>query len=287
MTRERVVLVVLYDGVRLLDVTGPLEVFAVATAPDVLLLPGSADVEAAATTPALLDQVRRLAAGAEQVASVCAGAFVLAAAGLLDGHRAATHWALASDLARRYPAIQVDADSIFVRDGRIITSAGISSGIDLALALVEEDHGPALARQVAKYLVVFMQRPGGQSQYSVRLRARARPADDPLRRVLDAIAADPAADHSVGEMAARARLSPRHLGRLFHVETGLSPAEYVGLARVEAARSLLERGDEGLDVVARRSGFGSPETLRRAFSRTLGVTPAAYRARFRTTGIGS
>ncbi|GAA2690449.1 GlxA family transcriptional regulator [Nonomuraea recticatena] len=318
----RTVVVIVYDGVRLLDVTGPLEVFTVANehgagyrplvaspggrdivtsggvrigadvamedvhgCVHVLLVPGSPDVGSAAADLFLLDQVRRLSGEAEQVASVCAGAFVLAAAGLLDGHRAATHWDLAERLARDYPTISVDGDAIFVRDGKVVTSAGISSGIDLALGLVEADHGSDLARTVAKHLVVFMQRPGGQSQFSVRLNAPA-PRCEPLRAALDAVVLDPSADHGLEAMAGRAGMSVRQLTRLFGKELGTTPARYVERARVERAKNLLETGDQPLDVVARRSGFGSPETMRRAFARALGVTPAAYRARFRSTGDG-
>jgi transcriptional regulator GlxA family with amidase domain len=317
------VVVVVFDGVRLLDVTGPLEVFSeanehgaayrlrmaslggadVRTSSGVrlgaemalediepgdgtrtLLVPGSPDVNATIRNEPLLEQIRRLAAHAGRTASVCAGAFALAAAGLLDGRRAATHWDLADRLARLYPRVEVDRDSIFVRDGRIITSAGVTSGIDLALGLVEEDHGADLARTVAKHLVVFMHRQGGQSQFSVRLRAGAQ-RNEVLRQLMDEVTVEPAADHSLATMAARSGLSMRHLTRLFRRDTGLTPARYIELVRVEAARHLLESGDDLLDVVARLSGLGSPETLRRAFVREFGVTPAAYRARFRTTGI--
>ncbi|GAA0407737.1 AraC family transcriptional regulator [Microbispora corallina] len=319
---RRTVVVVVYDGVRLLDVTGPLEVFTVAgehgaayrtrtASPggldirtsggvrigadvaledldaagiDVLIVPGSPDV-ATARDAELLDQVRRLSAAAGRTASVCAGAFVLAEAGLLDGCRAATHWVLAERLARAFPRVTVDPDAIFVRDGRIITSAGVTSGIDLALGLVEEDYGADLARTVARHLVVFMQRPGGQSQFSVRLRSGGT-RDRTVRRLLDAVAVDPAADHGLSAMAARAGLSVRQLTRLFRRETGTTPARYVELVRVETARGLLESADDPLDAVARKAGFGSPETMRRAFARELGVPPAVYRSRFRTTGAG-
>ncbi|MGW4644115.1 GlxA family transcriptional regulator [Sphaerisporangium sp. NPDC004334] len=315
----RTVVVVVYDGVRLLDVTGPLEVFTMAVehgagyrpliaslggrdirtsggirlgvdvaleelgdGGHILLVPGSPDVDAASADRPLLDQVRRLSGRARHTASVCAGAFVLAATGLLDGRRAATHWELAERLAGAYPGIEVDRDAIFVRDGDIVTSAGVSSGIDLALGLVEQDYGADLARTVAKHLVVFMQRPGGQSQFSVRLLAGGERCA-PLRPVLDAVAVDPAGDHGLAAMAARAGLSVRQLTRLFRQETGLSPARYVELTRLESARNMLETSDRPLDVVARRIGFGSPETMRRAFIRELGVPPTAYRARFRTT----
>ena len=314
----RSVLVVLYDRVRLLDVVGPLEVFAFANElganyelrfgslggrsvdttvgvslpaevvletfaepVDRLLVPGGPGAPEAAERAELVGAVRRLASGARQAASVCTGAFVLAAAELLDGRRATTHWAAEARFAKRFPRVALQTDAIFIRDGRVLTSAGVTAGIDLALALVQDDHGPELARRVAKLLVVFMQRPGGQAQFSVRARTESS-RYEPLRDVLDAIAVDPAADHSAAVMAERAMVSERHLARLFVRDTGMTPARYVERVRVEAAQALLERGDESLEVVAQRSGFGSPETMRRAFLRALGITPGTYRARFRT-----
>jgi transcriptional regulator GlxA family with amidase domain len=217
---------------------------------------------------------------------VCAGAFVLAAAGLLDGRRATTHWELAADLARAYPQITLDADAIFVADGSIHTSAGITAGIDLCLALLEADHGAELARDVARHLVVFMQRPGGQAQFSVRLDLATR-AQSPLRQVLDDIARDPAADHSLAALSRRAGFSVRHLTRVFQRELGVSPGQYVESVRIEAAKARLQRSDEPLPTIARASGFGSDETMRRAFWRELSTTPAAYRERFRSTGAGA
>ena len=177
-------------------------------------MPGAPDWEGAAADATLVGEVRRLAGLAGRTASLCAGAFTLAAAGLLDGRRATTHWELAGALAERYPAIVVDPDPIFIRDGRVITSAGISAGIDLALVLVEEDLGARVARTVAQHLVVFMQRPGGQSQFSVRARAGGT-SHEVLRPVLDAVTADPAGEHSLPGLAAGAELSTRHLSRLF------------------------------------------------------------------------
>ncbi len=248
---------------------------------DTLLVPGGPGALEAADCAQLISAVRRLAGGARQAASVCTGAFVLAAAELLDGRRATTHWAAETRFAERFPRVALQTDAIFIRDGRVLTSAGVTAGIDLALALVQDDLGPELARRVAKLLVVFMQRPGGQAQFSVR--ARTNPSRyEPLRDVLDAVAADPAADHSAGAMAERAMVSERHLARLFVRDTGVTPAQYVERVRVEAAEALLERGDESLDVVAQHSGFGSPETMRRAFLRVLSITPGSYRARFRS-----
>lgn len=316
------VLVVLFDGLQLMDVTGPLDVYTAANeygaryvtrtvsldggpvtttaglrlVPDLaldevdfpvdtLVVPGRPDWWAAVADTALVAGIARLADRSRTVASVCAGAFPLAATGLLDGRRAATHWRLADDLAARYPEVEVDSDAIFVRDGRFITSAGISAGIDLTLSLVEADLGPDIARKAAKFLVVFMARPGGQSQFSVRQSPR-RPAHSVLRRVLDHVAADPSDDHSLPALAARAGVSTRHLTRLFRTETGGTAAQYVERIRVEAAQALLEAGDDAHDTVARRSGFGSEETMRRAFRRRLGISPGAYRDRFRTTRPG-
>jgi transcriptional regulator GlxA family with amidase domain len=186
-------------------------------------------------------------------------------------------------LASDYPAVEVDGDAIFVDDGHVMSSAGISSGIDLALAVVERDYGAALARTVAKQLVVFMQRPGGQSQFSARLKAECMNCDG-IRPLLDSVVLDPAGDHRLASMAGRAALSVRQLTRLFRREIGQTPARYVEHVRVEHAKNLLETGDQSVEVVARRSGFGSPEALRRAFVRAAGVTPTAYRSRFRTTG---
>jgi transcriptional regulator GlxA family with amidase domain len=314
---EREVLVVGYEGATLLDIAGPVDVFngaalvnggyrvrlaavgggftasglrldaddlrAVDGPVDTLVVVGGPGTEQAARDPELLGHIRRLAGPARRVASVCTGAFVLAAAGLLDGVRATTHWAFCEQLATDHPRVEVVPDAIFVCDGRLATSAGVTAGIDLALALLERDHDAALARLVARWLVVFLQRPGGQSQFSVRARVPAL-REPGLRAVLDAIADDPAAPWTVETMARRAAMSPRHFARVFPQRVGMPPARYVERARVETAAGLLEAGDEGLDVVARRSGFGSTETLRRSFLRVLGVTPGGYRHRFRTTG---
>jgi transcriptional regulator GlxA family with amidase domain len=181
--------------------------------------------------------------------------------------------------------VTVEADALFVRDGHIMTSAGVTSGIDLSLALVEEHLGADVARAVAKDMVVFMQRPGGQSQFSVRTHTpRAR--QQMLRRVLDAVAEDPSAPHTLAAMARRAGVSTRHMTRLFHDEMHTTPARYVEQVRMEAAQAMLEDSDDPMATVARRTGFGSPESLRRAFTRNLGITPGAYRARFRTTHTG-
>ncbi|HEX2298881.1 MAG TPA: helix-turn-helix domain-containing protein [Pseudonocardiaceae bacterium] len=259
--------------VALRDVQGPV---------DTLLVPGGQGRLAAADSPELTSEVRRIAGNTRRVCSVCGGAAVLAAAGLLDGRRATTHWADSQELAARHPDVRVEPDLIYVQDGNVFTAAGGAAGMDLALALVESDHGPELARQVARYMVLFLQRSGCQSQFSERL-ARPVAADSPLRPLLDGIVADPRADHRVPRLAERAGLSDRHLTRLFIEQTGTTPARYVERVRVEAARDLLERGSMSVEVVAARSGFGGSETMRRAFLRVLGVGPGDYRDRFRRT----
>lgn len=228
--------------------------------------------------------VRELAPRARRVASVCTGAFVLATLGLLDGRRATTHWAHCQTLARSYPKVIVDPDSLFVQDGPYITGAGITAGIDLALALVESDYGPAVARRVARWTVVFLQRPGGQAQFSVWAES-ALPVTGGLRGIVDSVVADPAADHSIASMATRAVVSERHLVRMFREQVGMTPARFVEQARLEAAKVLLATGDQSQEAIARRAGFGTTDTMRRTFRRNLGVSPGVYRNRFRTTGI--
>lgn len=236
------------------------------------------------TVPEAMAMVRTLAPRSRRIASVCTGSFVLAALGLLDGRAATTHWAHCEQMARTYPKVRVDPDSLFVRDGPFITGAGITAGIDLALALVESDYGPAVARRVARWMVVFLQRPGGQAQFSVWAES-ALPASGGLRDVVDSVIADPAADHSITTMAAHAAVSERHLVRMFRDQVGMTPARFVERARLEAAKVLLATGDQSQDTVARRAGFGTPDTMRRTFRRNLGVSPGVYRNRFRTTGI--
>ncbi|MEU7900424.1 DJ-1/PfpI family protein [Nonomuraea sp. NPDC049152] len=307
--------VAVYDGVVLLDVAGPVQILhgscgyrirhaSVDGRPartdvgvplgvdlalgeiegpiDTLLVPGYAPPDGDRPGEAFLKALRDLGARARRVASVCTGALLLAEAGLLDERRATTHWAACAELASRFPRITVEPDAIFVRDGPVVTSAGVTAGIDLALALVEEDHGPDIARAVAKYMVVFLQRPGGQSQFSVRgaVPATRHPA---LRRLLDVVAADPGGDHTLAAMAAQVALSERHLTRLFRREVGLTPGQYVEQIRVEAAQALLETSAEPVASIARRCGLGSDETMRRTFLKVLGATPTAYRQRFRTT----
>jgi transcriptional regulator GlxA family with amidase domain len=254
---------------------------------DFTFTPGEHDIPEEQTPDAVepaLEMVRELAPRARRVASVCTGAFVLAALGLLDGRRATTHWAHCQELAANYPKVVVEADSLFVQDGRFITGAGISAGIDLALALVESDYGPDMARRVARWMVVFLQRPGGQAQFSVWTES-ALPVTGGLREILDSVVCDPGADHSISAMAARAAVSERHLARMFREQVGLTPGRYVEQARLEAAKVLLAAGDHSQEAVARRAGFGSADTMRRTFRRNLAVSPSTYRSRFRTTGI--
>jgi transcriptional regulator GlxA family with amidase domain len=250
------------------DVRGPL---------DTLVVAGGSGARHA--PDAVVARVAALAGRASRVASVCTGAYVLAAAGLLDGRRATTHWQYCDDLQRRHPAIAVERDPIFVVDGPVRTSAGVTAGMDLALALVEEDLGPRVALEVARWLVLFVKRPGGQAQFSAQLAAQS--AERAPLRELQAWMADHLADDlSVPALAERACMSERNFARAFKAETGMTPAVYVEALRVERARLALESGFEPVDAVARRCGFGTVETLRRAFARRLGVSPGAYRDRF-------
>lgn len=246
---------------------------------DTIVVVGGDGTRQAVADPVLLRAVQRLAGRARRVTSVCTGSFVLAAAGLLDGRRATTHWAYADVLADAFPSVEVDADPIFVRDGPVWTSAGVTAGIDLALALVADDLGPDAARQVARRLVVYLQRPGGQHQFSapMALQAAERPA---LRDLQVWIREHLDADCTVPALAQQAGMSERTLARAFRRECGTTPADYVEQVRVEAARQLLETTDLGVAAIARRCGFTHAETLHRAFRRRTGTTPAAHRARF-------
>jgi transcriptional regulator GlxA family with amidase domain len=322
---EHLVAVLVYDGVKLLDVSGPVDVFAeanrlgaayrvVLVSPDGGPVTTSAGVRlvadyAVASAPApatflvagsdlhprtpvpdeLADAAVAISARAERTASICTGAFILAAAGMLDGRHATTHWKVAPVLAARYPAIAVDADSLFVTDGAITTSAGVTAGIDLALAFVEEDLGPDVARQTARMLVVYLQRPGGQSQFSAALAGPAPPGSA-LRTIVQAVTEHPERDHSLTRLAERLHLSERHVTRLFRDELGTTPARFVLSIRLDVARALLEEGHPAGEA-AERAGFPSYESLRRAFTREFGIAPGAYQRRFRSsrreTGPGS
>jgi transcriptional regulator GlxA family with amidase domain len=316
----RVIDVLAYPAVQLLDVTGPIQVFASAndlialdggarpyelrvvaqdgksaTASsgvtlgagplsksdeplDTLLVAGGEGIEAAIDNPVLVDWVRERAPQARRVASVCTGAFMLAAAGLLDGRRAATHWKYTTKLAQRFPAVHVESDPIFVCDGGIWTSAGVTAGIDLALALVEEDLGRSMALAVARYLVVFLKRPGGQAQFSEALALQA--ADDKFGALHDWINKHLASDLSLSVLADQAGMSERSFSRHYAEATGQTPARAIERLRVEAARRLLSDSRLPVKRIAQRCGFGSAETMRRSFDRLIAVTPQDYRVRF-------
>lgn len=226
--------------------------------------------------------LRDQAGQARRYGSTCTGAFLLADAGLLAGRRVTTHWEYADRLAAGHPDIRVDADRIFVRDGRVFSSAGVTAAIDLAFSLIEEDHGRALALWVARRLVVFLKRPGGQSQFSAALTAQSG-ATSPIDRIRLHILESPRADLGLATLAQTAGVSPRHLSRLFRIELGVSPAAYVELTRIDIARGLLEDSTAPIKAIAYAAGFGSTTTLRRAFLRRIGVAPLEYRLRFRTT----
>ncbi len=317
----RVIDVLAFPAVQLLDVTGPVQVFASANdlvaeaggprpyelrvvaqggeavtasaglalaagplAPigellDTLLVAGGEGAEAAAADEALVDWVRERAREARRVASVCTGAFVLAAAGVLDGRRAATHWKTCAELAQRFPAVRVEPDPIFICDGSVWTSAGVTAGVDLALALVEEDLGRSVALAVARYLVVFLKRPGGQAQFSEALALQA--AEDKFGPLHEWINGHLASSLSLSVLAGEAGMSERSFSRRYAEATGQTPARAIERLRVEAARRLLSESRLPVKRIAERCGFGSEETMRRSFSRLLTVTPQEYRARFR------
>ena len=318
--KPRRIEILAFPGVQLLDVAGPLQVFATAnviatksggaapydlqvfapkgatvttsaglglvTAPlprtrstlDTLLVAGGAGVRKASTDKALVKWVQGRAAQARRVASVCTGAFLLGAAGLLDGKRAVTHWTECKELARRFPAIRVEPDPIFVQDGAVWSSAGITAGIDLALALVEEDIGREMALAVARHLVMFLKRPGGQAQFSVALSLQS--AEDRFGPLHHWISNHVGGDLSLPTLARQAGMSERSFSRRYVEATGQTPARAVERLRVEAARRLLSDTRLPVKRIAARCGFGSEETMRRSFVRTLAATPQDYRARF-------
>lgn len=248
---------------------------------DTLLIPGG-DIEHAVANRELIAWIKRTAPKVRRVVSVCTGAFLLAEAGLLDGLKATTHWHYSSQLAKSYPAVCVEPDYIFIREGNIFTSGGITSGIDLALALLEEDWGRELALFVARFMVVFLKRPGGQSQFSAYLTSEA--SHRPDIRDLQAWIMDHAdQDLTVEALADRMAMSPRNFARLFTCETGLTPGKYVEMVRIDQARNLLETSDLGMEWIADKTGFKDPERMRRAFLRQLGVNPQNYRQRFSRT----
>jgi transcriptional regulator GlxA family with amidase domain len=316
----RIVEVLTFPSVQILDVAGPLQVFTsanefmantqemppyavrvvsqggqsvkvsagvgLATHPlppvgaelDTLVIAGGPGVEAASADNVLVDWVRERAGQARRTASVCTGAFLLAASGVLDGRRAVTHWSFCAELSRRFPAIRVESDPIFVRDGSVWTSAGVTAGIDLALALVEEDLGRSVALAVARYLVVFLKRPGGQAQFSEALSLQA--AEDTFGALHDWISKHLAEDLSLPVLARQAGMSERSFSRHYANATGLTPARAVERLRVEGARRLLSETRLPVKRISQRCGFGSEETMRRSFLRLLAATPQDYRARF-------
>jgi transcriptional regulator GlxA family with amidase domain len=253
---------------------------------DTLIVAGGAGSKDASGEEALLDWLAGAAPSARRVASVCTGAFVLAAAGLLDGRCATTHWASAAELARRYPAVEVDPEPIYLRDGSVWTSAGVTAGMDLALALVEEDLDRDAALTIARHLVLFLRRPGNQSQFSATLAAQ-EPEREPLRDVQRYVLEHFAEDLSVEVLATQAHMSSRNFARAFTAETGITPGRYVERVRVEAARRALEDTSQPIATVATACGFGTPETMRRTFLRALGVAPAEYRRRYHPDGSPS
>jgi transcriptional regulator GlxA family with amidase domain len=315
---QRRVVFVIFEGFQSLDLAGPYEVFQRAgelsggyrcevvapgdgqvrsssglsvhpgrtvgeTGPagiDTLVVVGGGGVDQARRDAALVSWIAAVGAAARRVTSVCSGVFLLAAAGLVSGRRVTTHWGRAEQFAREHPEATADCDPIFIRDGRIWTSAGVTAGMDLALALVEDDLGREVAHSVARELVMFLRRPGSQSQFSVPLWS-AQPRTGPIHAAVSAIHADPGAAHGIANLAETAGLSPRHLQRRFTAELGISPASYVETVRVEAAQSALTSTDEPVETIARRCGFGTAETLRRSFHRKVGVAPSDYRERFR------
>ncbi|GEP38440.1 transcriptional regulator [Nocardioides psychrotolerans] len=317
MSRPRVVIVT-FDEAQILDVTGPLEVFASVTrffpsagyrtdvvtttggpvlascglqftatsiaevdAPiDTLVVAGGAEMKAAAADDELLEHVRRLAADARRVTSVCSGAFVLAAAGLLHGRRVTTHWAECGRLQEIYADVIVEPDSIYVQDGNVWTSAGVTAGIDLALALVADDHGQQVAARVARHLVVYLQRSGGQAQFSALLTAQGADTQ-PVRDLLSWLRDHLEDDLSVPALARQINLSERHFSRVFKAELGITAADHVETMRLESACRLLETTGSSIEQIARTCGFGTPETMNRTFRRRLNTTPGEHREHFR------
>jgi transcriptional regulator GlxA family with amidase domain len=247
---------------------------------DTLLVAGSPFVDDIARNPVLQQWLRQQAGSVRRIGSVCSGAFVLAAAGMLRGRRVTTHWNSSTRLSEENPDTQVEADSIYVKDGNLYTSAGVTAGMDLALAMVEEDHGRELALRVAREMVMFFKRPGGQSQFSAHLAAQTAERSS-IRAIRDYVLAHLKDDLSIPALAARAGMSERNFARVFKQEAGSTPAEFVELARIDAARRLAEESDLPLKRLADEVGYANVDGFRRAFLRRLGVTPSDYRARFR------
>ncbi|BCS88985.1 GlxA family transcriptional regulator [Pseudodesulfovibrio sediminis] len=246
---------------------------------DTLLVPGGMIAETASTDSDNIKAIQMAARKAKRIVSVCSGAFLLASAGILDDRRATTHWMVADRLAALYPNVHMEPDSIYVQDGTISTSAGVTAGIDLALALVEEDYGPSLAIEVARLLLLYRRRPGNQSQFSTTLAMQTK-VGERFKPLVDWIETHLDQKLTVDLLAEKAHMSSRTFARIFPSETGMSPGRFIEQLRIDRARELLESGAEGLEQVARESGFGREERLRRAFQRRLGISPTQYRAHF-------
>lgn len=246
---------------------------------DTLMIAGGVGVAKYRSHRSLLTWIQKQADQVRRLASICTGAFLMAEAGLLQGRRATTHWNHCADFARDFPEIELEPDTIFVRQGSIYTSGGVTAGMDLALALVEEDFGREVALAVARELVMFLKRPGGQAQFSAQLSVQLA-EHEPLRDLQTYIQEHPAEDLSVERLAHRVGMSPRNFARVFTQEVGQTPARFVAAVRVETARRLLEESHESLEAICELSGLGTPESMRRAFLRTLGVPPGQYRERF-------
>lgn len=244
---------------------------------DTIVIPGGIGADAARADPAVVAWISTAARHARRVVSVCTGAFLAAQAGLLDGCTATTHWSSARRMADEFPSVAVNPDPIFVRSSeRVWTAAGVTAGIDLALSLVEDDYGTDIAQTVARYLVLYLRRPGGQTQFAAPVwMPRAKRA--PVREVQEFIEAEPGGVHSISELARRAAMSPRHFTRVFTDEVGEAPGAYVERIRTDAARRQLEESDDTVTAIAARCGFGTAETMRRNFVRRLGVSPDQYR----------
>ena len=330
VAKIRQVSFVAYDGIEIIDLTGPMEVFAFAnvilqksgaclepaypiqvvaanSGPviascgleitansayrdihdgiDTLMVVGTPDVSCLLCDPALQEWIREIAPKVNRLASVCTGAFLLAECGLLDGLRATSHWDYCDSLARDYPLVNVEPDRIFVRNGSISTSGGITSGIDLALSMVEEDWGSEIALTVARYLVVFLKRPGGQTQFSAYLTSEASRPD--FKELQAWIMQNLTEDLRVGLLAERMSMSSRNFARLFTTETGMTPAKFVELARLDAARHYLGSTRLSIELVAEKTGYFDTERMRRSFLRLLGVNPNDYRKRFTESGHGN
>jgi transcriptional regulator GlxA family with amidase domain len=320
--RARKIALIGYEGAQSLDLVGPFEVFRMANfyggvkAYEVLLaspaggdivtnsglrLAGSVSLKSlprdldtilvaggdergvrGAATSEIVDWVRARAKRTARVGSVCSGAFVLAAAGLLDGRRATTHWEACDELRRQRPAVRLEPDAIYVSDPPYYTSAGVTAGFDLCLSFVEADCGADVALAVARNLVLFMRRPGGQTQYSAALNVQAA-ATPAIRKLISQLSGDPTGDLSLPTLAGRAGMSERTFSRVFHKETGITPAAFVEIARIDRAKALLETSSWPLARVAERAGLNSLDALHRAFQKRVGVTPGEYRERFGRT----